>query len=401
MTKRITEKQIDELVDRLIERVNDANTYFLEQIGASIKSIGKLSPSKAHQLVQILKYGGNYEEIIKEISRITNLNVRDVNTIFSEYAKKDQRFYEQFYKYRNVPFIEYENNVILKNQTNALANMVRNEMYNFTRTNVLGYSYRDLNGNITFKGLRETYNDLLDRALMNVSQGKETYDTAIRDVLSDLGGSGLRTIEYESGRSVRLDSAVRMHLKSRLRELHNENQKLIGSEIGADGVEISVHDNPAPDHEDAQGHQLTNEEFDRLQTYGTAKDINNKTIDLHLSLSPSFRPISELNCYHYVFAVVLGVNKPQYSDEQLQEIKDRNEAGFDYNGKHYTMYEGTQMQRKLETAIREQKDILTLSNASGDEILINSAKNKIKVLRKRYNEISVKSGLKPKLKRMR
>ena len=108
-----------------------------------------------------------------------------------------------------------------------------------------------------FKGLRETYNEALDTALLNVGQGKETFDSAISRILKDIGNSGLKTVDYKSGRSVRLDSTLTMHLKSRLRELHNENQKIIGEEIGADGVEISVHLNPAPDHEEAQGRQFS------------------------------------------------------------------------------------------------------------------------------------------------
>ena len=62
---------------------------------------------------------------------------------------------------------------------------------------------------------------------MNVSQGKETFDSAMSKVMSDIGGSGLKTLNYESGRAIRLDSAVRMHMKSRLRELHNETQMIL------------------------------------------------------------------------------------------------------------------------------------------------------------------------------
>ena len=402
----ITEKQVDELVERLINRIDDANTYFLEEIGKSIKKIKQLSPTQAHELVQILKYGGNYNEIVKEISRITNLNVKDINVIFGEYAKKDYEFYKNFYQYRNVPFVEYSKNSALINQTTALSNIVKNEIYDFTRDNVIGYSFKDLSGNITFKGLRETYNDVLDRALLNVGQGKQTFDTAMRDMLKEIGGSGLKTLDYESGRSVRLDSTLRMHLKARLRELHNENQMIIANEIDADGVEISVHSNPAPDHEDAQGHQLSNEEFEKLQNNGVAKDIKGKTIDLHKHLkggifASTFRPISELNCYHYIFSIVLGVNRPQYTDKELEEIKEKNEKGFVYKGKHYTMYEGTQMQRKLETEIRKEKDVLTIAKASGDNVLVTGANQRIKMIRNRYKELCEISGLKPSNRRMR
>lgn len=402
MAKRITEKQIDALIERLTKKVEEANTLFLEKIGASINKVGKLSPTKAHQLVQILKYGGNYDDIIKEIKRITGKGIRELDTIFDEYAKQDQAFYKGFYEYKNIGFTEYANNMALKNQTTALRNMVKNELYNYTRDNVLGYSFKDLKGNVIFKGIRETYNDLLDRALMNVGQGKETFDNAMRDILRDIGGSGLKTIDYDSGRSVRLDSVVKMHLKSRLRELHNENQKIIAQEIGADGIEISVHENPAPDHEDAQGRQFTIREFDKLQSIGIATDTKGKIIDMHRNDETiDFRPISEMNCYHYIFTIVLGVNEPEYSDEQLEDIKKRNQEGFYYKGKHYTNYQGTQMQRKLETAIREQKDIAILGKASGDSKLVLEANNRIKTLKSRYNTINELSGLKGKPKHMR
>lgn len=402
----ITEKQVDALVDRLIERVDKVNTYFLEEIGASIKKIGELSPSKAQQLIQILKYGGSYDEIVKKISKILDMNIYEVDKIFNEYAKKDYAFYEQFYKFRNVPYIPFEKHSALVNQTTALANMMKNELYDYTRKNVLGYTFKDLDGNITFKGIKEAYTELLDRAFVLVGQGKETFDVAMKDVLEEIGGSGLKTIDYESGRSVRLDSTIRMHLKGRLLELHNENQEIIASEIDADGVEISVHSNPAPDHEDAQGRQFTKEEFEKLQSIGVAKDVKGRLIDMHLELKgggmvKTFRPISELNCYHKYFVIVLGVDKPEYTDEQLQEIIDNNNEGFDLDGKHYTNYEGTQLQRRIETEIRKQKDIKEIGEASGNDILVSSANSKIKTLRTKYKQISEVSGLKGKPKRMR
>ena len=57
----ISEEQIDLLVERLIRRTEEANTYFLMKLGASVAKIKELTPSQAQQLVQILKYGGNYE----------------------------------------------------------------------------------------------------------------------------------------------------------------------------------------------------------------------------------------------------------------------------------------------------------------------------------------------------
>ncbi len=396
----ITEEQIELLVERLINRIEEANTYFLMKMGSSIGKIKELKPSQAQQLVQILKYGGNYEDITKEISKYTNLNIKDIDDIFSNYAKKDQLFYEKFYKYRNIPFVEYEQNEALKRQTEALANIVKNEMYNFTRANVLGYTIRDINGRVQFMGLRETYNRVLDEALVNVGTGKETFDSAMTRILKDIGGSGLKTIEYQSGRSMRLDSAVRMHLKSRLRELHNENQKLFGAEFGADGYEISVHSNPAIDHEQVQGRQFSIAEYDRLNSGFEAKDYKGKTYTLDHDGKNGYRPISELNCYHYIFSIVLGVSEPEYSDKQLKEIIDSNNKGFEFEGKHYSNYQGTQLQRQLERAIREQKDIQIFAKASGNNELVDESQQRITQLTRKYKELSDVSGLPYKTKRL-
>lgn len=394
----ISEEQIELLVERLINRIEEANTYFLMKMGSSIKKIKDLTPSQAQQLVQILKYGGNYEDIVKEISKYTDLNIKDIDEIFSKYAEKDREFYKKFYEYRNIPF---EESNALKTQKNALTRVVENEMYNFTRTNVLGYTIRDIQGKPQFLGLRETYNRVLDEALLNVGQGKETFDSAMSRILKDIGGSGLKTIEYASGRKMRLDSAIRMHLKSGLRELHNENQKIIGEEIGADGVEISVHENPAIDHEKAQGRQFSNEEYQKLNNGLEAKDYTGQIITLDHDHKNGYRPISELNCYHYVFSIVLGVSKPEYSDEQLKKIIDRNNKGFELDGKQYTMYEGTQLQRNLERAIREQKDIQILAKASDNIELVSQAQQKITQLTNKYKELSDLSGLPTKVNRLR
>lgn len=397
----ISEEQIDLLVERLINRIEEANTYFLMKMGSSIKQLRELTPTQAQQLVQILKYGGNYEDIIREIAKYTNLNIQDIDEIFSAYAKKDQLFYKQFYRYRNIPFIEYAENEALRRQTEALANIVKTEMYNFTRDNVLGYTIKDLNGRVQFLGLRETYNRVLDEALVNVGTGKESFDSAMTRILKDIGGSGLKTIEYQSGRSMRLDSAVRMHLKGRLRELHNENQKLFGAEFGSDGYEISVHGNPAPDHAEVQGRQFSTAEYDLLNKGYEAKDYKGNTYTLDHDGKNGFRPISELNCYHYIFSIVLGASEPEYDDKELQEIIDKSNEKIEIDGKEYTRYECSQLQRNLERKIREQKDTQIFAKAGGNMELVGEAQKKITQLTSKYNELSKKSGLPTKANRMR
>ena len=413
----INDQTIDLLIERLIERTNKANEILLIEMGKSIKKLKTLKPSEAHKLIQILKYGGSFEEVMSKIGRYSALNINDIDDIFSNYAIKDQNFYEKFYQYRNIPFIPFNENYALKTQTMALANIVKNEMYDYFRTNVLGYTLRNEKGNLVFKGLKDTYNELLDTALLNVGQGKETFDSAMSSIMKQIGESGLKTIDFkntytdkngiEKNRTMRLDSYVRMSLQSRLRELHNENQELFGKEFDADGIEISVHEYPAPDHEKAQGRQFSKSEFEKLQNGDVAIDYKGKAYSLDHDSNGSYRPISELNCYHYIFPIVLGVSEPEYTDKQLNEIRDRNSKGFKIYDKrsntlrHYTMYEGTQLQRNLERKIREQKDIQILAKESGNNALVLESQSNITQLTRQYKELSNVSGLPTKMDRLK
>lgn len=396
----INEKQIDLLVERFVDRIEQANSYYLQKLGESVKKIRTLTPTQAQQLVQILKYNGDYEEIIARISRLTNLDIKEIDELFEEFAKKDQLFYEKFYKYKNVPFVEYAQNEVLKRQTQALANITKQEMYNFSKSSALGYSIKDLQGRVQFIGLRETYERVLDEAVLNVGTGVDTFDNAMSKIMKEIGGSGLKTLDY-NGRSIRFDSMVRQHLKGALRQLHNENQRLIGEEIDFDGYEISTHLNPADDHEKVQGRQFSIEEYEKLNNGFEAKDYTGKTFTLDHDHKNGYRPISELNCYHYVFSIVLGVSKPEYSEEQLKKIIEDNNKGFELDGQRYSNYEGTQLQRKLETEIRKQKDIQIVAKASGNKGLVQESQQKITQLTRKYKQLSDLSGLPTKMERMR
>ena len=397
----MNEETIELLVERIANRINKANEFFLIKIGESVKKIRGLTPTQAHQLIQILKYNGNYEEIVNEILRLTNLNIQDIDAIFNEMAKKDYEFAEQFYKYRGIDFVPYNQNKALLRQVNALASITKQEMFNYARATNLGYSIRDLQGNIKFVGLKEVYDRILDTAVLNVGTGVDTFDNAMSKIMKDIGGSGLKTVDYASGRSIRLDSAARMHLKGALRTLHNEIQKQVGEEFDFDGYEISVHSNPAVDHEKTQGRQFSIEEYEKLNNGLEAKDYKGNTYTLDHDHKNGFRPISTMNCYHYVFSIVLGVNKPEYSEEQLQKIIDDNDKGAIIDGKHYTNYEITQLQRSFERKIREQKDIQILAKESGNKELVKESQNRITQLTNKYKEISKISGLPTRMDRLK
>jgi hypothetical protein len=393
----IDERLIDKLVERLVDRIEEGNAYTLQKIGESIKQIGTLSPSKAQQLAQILKYGGNFDKIVKKLAQITELNVKDIYEIFEEVAKSDYAFAKQFYDYKGVKYIPYEQNIALQRQVKALARLTAEQYVNFSNT--LAFTKR-VNGKVVYTKLAKTYQNAIDKAVLSVAQGKSSFDEQMYSTIKELGSSGLKTVDYANGRSVRLDSSVRQHLKGALRNLHNETQAIFGEEFGSDGVEISVHQNPAPDHQEVQGRQFSKEEFAKFQNDQDAVDYTGKLFTKEHD-GHDRRSISQYNCYHYTFDIVLGVSEPNYSEKELEQILKDNEKGFILDGDHYTNYEGTQLQRKLETAIRQQKDIQIIAKASGNKQLVQESQKRITELTHKYKELSDVSGLPTKLDRLR
>ena len=324
--------------------------------------------------------------------------MQDIYKIFEEVAKNNKQFAKQFYKYRGIDYIPYKKDIALQNQVNSIARLTADTYLNIANTRGIGFLFRNQNGQMYFKDIQQAYYEIIDRGILAISQGKETFQTEMRRIIKDVGNNGV--VIYESGRTRRLDSAVRMNLLDGIRQVSNETAQRFAQEYNADGVEISVHSNPAPDHADVQGRQFSNEEYKKLSDGEVAKDYKGISRQLGHSKNGSYRHISEYNCYHKIFPIVLGVSKPEYTDKQLKEIQEKNEKGFEFEGKHYSNYEGTQLQRKIETEIRKAKDTQILARASEDTELIEQSQNKIRLLTRKYNDLCKASGLLPKKQRM-
>ena len=407
----LSDEVLDKVIDRLANRIEKSNEYILEKIGKSIKKIGALSSNEVQQLGQIIKYGGDYEKIAKKLSKITGLNVSEIYKIFEEVAKNDYMFAEQFYKYRDIGYIPYDENIALQEQVKAIASMTAQEYINIANTTSIGYAIKNELGDLVFKNIKQIYYELIDDAILNVAQGKESFDEAMYKKMKEIGDSGLRVVYpttyigkdgKEHHYTRRLDSAIRMNVKDGLKQLHIETQKQFGKEFKSDGVEITVHLNPAPDHEKVQGHQFSNEEFEKFQNDIDCYDYNGNFYSAESEeTGRDRRSIGQYNCYHTTFNIVLGVSKPNYTEEQLQEIIGKNHKGFDFEGKHYTNYEGTQLQRRIETEIRKAKDNQILGKASGNDKLILESQKRVTQLTKKYRKLNKESGLPDMIERAR
>ena len=56
---------LDKVVSRITTRIEQTNTFVLKKIGEKTKEIGMLTPSDAYKLQATIKYGGDFDKIVK------------------------------------------------------------------------------------------------------------------------------------------------------------------------------------------------------------------------------------------------------------------------------------------------------------------------------------------------
>ena len=399
-------EEIDNVVlERILRRQEKANERILKEIGKVLGNIGKLTPSEAYTIGQQLKYGESLKKIIKIISDTSQINEVEIYKMLEAEARKNLELKRIYFKAKKKDFIPYEKNIALQNKVREIGRATINTYRNIARTRAIGLTFMDMQGNKITRQLSNAYKQIVDEAIMNVSTGKETFYEALKKQLKTLGQAGVQSIDYESGYHRRVDSALRMNLSDGLNQLAIAQQEIVGEQFGFDAYEITVHLFPAPDHAPVQGHIFDIDEYKKLQKDGIAKDINGKEYDLHMELkngesAKGFRPIGEMNCYHLAWTIVKDVDRPRYSEEELKKIIQDNNKGFEYEGKHYSLYDGTQLQRRVELELRKTRETKLMAKGNDDD-LFNEMKVRERQLLSKYRDIIKASGLKGRLERAR
>lgn len=373
----LTDKQIEAAYSKIRWRIDKVNEEYLRMVGEQIKAIGKLNPSSIDRIAQMRVYGANTRRIKEQLAKALEVSTAEVQELLERAAREEYASADFLGVVRERRPVPLEYNYELRRYIRALSAQTAEQFLNYSNTTNLDTAYQ------------EAVSDAIDA----VSRGVTDYNSAIRWKLRELGGSGIR-VTYASGVTRRLDTAIRQNILDGTKQIAQEAQRMIGEQIGADGVEISAHPFSALDHEPAQGRQYSLSQFGKMQTGQDFEDT-----DGH-QYRGFHRPINQWNCRHFASYIVLGVSPRRYTDKQLKQWRDDNHRGCEIDGKHYTTYQASQLMRRLETKVRQQKDIKSLADAAGDDTLRREAQAKIRDSKAKYAEVSRKSGLKKRPERM-
>ena len=371
-------------LERFVRRFEEFNTEVLEEFGKTISKFEGLTPSQAHKISEQLKNGRDIDKILNDLERISESSRKDIEDLLEITAKENIDFANTYYEAKKMDKVSYEDSKQFQNLVKAVEKTTKGEFTNLSKTTALKL-LKD-NGKPLYLDIKKAYNEVIDRCVLAVATGQMDYQKAMYDTIKQLSSSGVKKVYYDNkGKQAyarRLDSSVRMNILDGVRQVNIGIQEQVGKEFGADGVEISAHGLCAPDHINIQGRQYSKKEFKKL----------NSTLT---------RPIGELNCTHFVFSIVLGISSPNYTKKQLEEFERESNSKVEYQGKTYTKYEATQVQRKLETSIRQQKDLQIIAKASGDKETIANAQKNITDLTREYKNFSEVAGLDTKMNRLR
>lgn len=368
----LTNEQVEGLrvaFERLVDPITE---YIVRDVARRVSEAGQFTSSAAYQIWRAQNLGKSRDEIEREVAAILKKTVPEVRELFKQAAEVGYSFDIDHLTREAIPF---EENTSVQQIVDAAVKLAEEDFRNITQT--MGFKTPD--GSV--HPMLDAYQRTTDYVFEQVITGATDYNTAIRQACKQLAEGGVKTIDYASGIHTTLEAAIRRNMMGGLGLMVEQISQSNHDELGANGWELSAHANSAPDHEPIQGKQYTDTEYEAL---------NNSLV----------RRIGTLNCGHNAFPIILGVSESQYTKEQLDKFREDNEKGVTVNGKHYTGYGATQMQRKLERAIRRQKRRVMAAEASGDKETLTTAKTRLQILRQEYSRFSKAAGLRTENERL-
>ena len=369
----------DNYAERVAQNLTRVNSQLLEVLGKRIAILRNASVSGQREAV--LAGYAEADELYLRVFKAIRVGVSEAEAIFSA---ADQIAYEtalKYYQANELAGLPLKKRQALQNLIQSVAQTTKDSFLNLSNTRMIGFRSLGLDGTVKYISFKEQYIRVVDQAVTSMAIGQEGFDPILRHALLNIADSGVRVVDFESNYSRRLDSQLRQNILDGARDIWQANHDRVGRQFGADGVELSAHAGCAADHLPYQGKQYSHKEFAHLQD----------------SLE---RQIGFWNCRHIAFPILLGISRPAYSNTELSNLEQLSTNKLEFEGKEYTAYEATQLQRKIETAIRGAKDRAIVATAAGDDLTRRVEQRQINILKDKYVDLSRRFELPVKAERM-
>lgn len=388
-----TPELLDALPEELAELFRGLEDTLLDEICSRLALKDQLNEVTVQAIRALRSHGIDTKDIEKAIQKTSGISEKKLNKLFDDVIARNQKYYTDVIDMAGLtqPETLVDASVIAAIRAQAL-----DEFHNITAS--MGFLVD--NGRIMLRPAK-AYQWALDSAALQIQTGAISYNQAIKPAVQQLAKSGIKTVNYESGHVDQIDVAVRRAVMTGVNQICDQYTNQSAEYLQTRYFEISAHSgardkpghSPWSSHKDWQGkvyYQSENGEPDPLGLYD----------DLVATTGYGYVDgLTGANCRHHKYPFIPGVSERACTDDQLKHIDDG--LGCEFQGKKYSAYEATQMQRKIERTIRKLKRKKAGYNAAGlanDEQAVNI---RIQRLSRQYKAFSKAAGLPEQRERMK
>ena len=325
----------------------------MKDVVRRIRKAGRITSSADWQLQRYMVLGHSTEDVERIVREAVGSDWPETFRMYDEVIEQEYVRSRAMYEQVNAHFVPYEQNHELQQLTNALVRQSNDELSNITKS--MGFMVDMGNGRRVFTPLSEIYNGYLDNAITMMASGAFDYHTLVRRVVREMTASGLRTVDYASGHSSRVDVAARRALLTGMGQLTGHISDMNGQALGTDRFEVDWHPGARPDHAVWQGRVWTRQQLEEVCGLGSGGGLLG------------------WNCRHTYYPFIEGISTRNHSDEWLEEMDRKEAEKVPFRGKEYNAYEATQKQRQMETAMRAQRETVQLlkqGDADPEEVML-------------------------------
>lgn len=382
-------KLLDALPEELAELFRNLETTLLVEICSRLKAADQLNEVTVQDIRALRSHGIDLKEIKKAIKKTTGIGEDKLNKLLDDVVERNQKYYTEAI---DLAGLTQPESLLSIEDTWAIYEQTRETYQNITRS--MGFL---VDNGQTMLEPAKAYQWACDNAVMQIQSGAISYNQAIENAVKQLAQSGIRTVDYESGHVSWVDVAVRRAVMTGVNQLNRKFTEQSMDYLETDLVEASAHygarnvDGPNgwENHEKWQG------KIYRWAAYTRRYPNASKEKYPDFEQTCGYGDVTGIlgaNCRHSYSPFVEGIMEPTYTQADLDAMKgENNKVVFD--GKEYDGYQATQMQRRLETSIRSQKNLKAAYKAAGLNDKATTANIKLRRLNTKYKEFSKAAGL--------
>ena len=378
---------LDAFPEELAELYRGLENTLLMEICSRLKLRDELNEVTMQDIKALRSHGIDLKEIEKAIRKTSGISETKLNKLLDDVVERNQTYYTELI---DLAHITQPETLVSVEDTWAIYEQTKQTLRNITRS--MGFL---VDAGRTMLPPAKAYQHALDAAEMMIQSGAISYNEAIKRSVKELADSGLKVVDYESGHRDQIDVAARRAVMTGVSQICAKYTEQSAEYLETPYFEVSAHagarDKPGPSpwssHKDWQGRVYSVRAGDIYPSIYEVCGLG--AVD----------GLEGANCRHRRFPWVEGVSERTYTDAQLEHIDDGHGCTFD--GKDYTAYEATQMQRRIERTVRKLKREKAAYKAAGlheDETAVNI---RLRRLNAKYKAFSAEAGLPEQPERMK